>query len=146
MKNTIQKLCWKISNLRYSLSCLFKPRQKWLTRVVPRTWCDKPELMRDVLFAFIVDYVEVEDGLRFRGHDWKADLEQGHVSQEYVDDTNKVLDRIYNVYVFIKTDRPRLEQEIKDSDEYCTQAYKMLDDKDKWALKEIVELREYLWT
>jgi hypothetical protein len=147
MKKIIRKLRWAFNDASYTVSAFLKPRQKWLTRVIPRKWCDKPELMRDVLFAFIVDYVEGEDGLRFRGHDWKADLEQGHVSQEYIDSTNKILDRIYDVYSYITLERPSLESYLSNDD--CSNyipASKMLGDRDRWALKEIIELREYLWT
>lgn len=39
------------------------PRQRWLTKVIPNHWCDKPELISDVLFAILIDFVEGEGGL-----------------------------------------------------------------------------------
>ena len=46
-----------------SIRCHFIPQQKWLTSSIPKTWCDKPELISDVLFTILIDFVERERGL-----------------------------------------------------------------------------------
>lgn len=39
---------------------LFNDRQKYLRKVIPYTWCDKPELFTEIVFAMLVNYVEGE--------------------------------------------------------------------------------------
>ncbi len=37
------------------------PRQRWLTKQIPRDWTDKTNLVPDLLFAVVVHFVEEED-------------------------------------------------------------------------------------
>lgn len=55
---------WK--DLKYSISAFFRPRNKWASRLIPKKFCDKPELIKDFLFAALVHYVEEEKALE----DW----------------------------------------------------------------------------
>ena len=57
------KYFWKDS--WYDLCCFFFPQNRWATKAIPRRYSDKPELIRDFLFAALVDYVEVEQGEEF---------------------------------------------------------------------------------
>jgi len=55
------KYFWK--NLYYSqISSRIWPRQRWLTKIIPREYRDKDTLIELVLFKCLSDYVEVEIG------------------------------------------------------------------------------------
>lgn len=88
---------------------LFISRQRWLTRAIPRTYCDKVELVPCVLFAILVDFVEKEKGLSQLDVDWTQDLADGHVSQAYIDATNAKYGELRDAYNYIKTERDALQ-------------------------------------
>ena len=78
-------------DLKYKIKCFFYPKQKWLTDVIPNTFCDKVELIPNLLFACLVDYIEVEkkqNFIRDVGYDWAEELKDGFVTQTYVDAVN----------------------------------------------------------
>jgi hypothetical protein len=97
-------------DLKYKIQAWFKPRQKWLTRTIPNTWCDKVTLIPHLLFACLVHYVEEEKGLQDE-IDWSDDLEKGYVSQEYVDNVKATDSELRAVYNYIKVERPDLEKQ-----------------------------------
>ena len=97
-------------DLKYKIQAWFKPRQKWLTRTIPNTWCDKVALIPHLLFACLVHYVEEEKGLQDET-DWSDDLEKGYVSQEYVDNVKATDSELRAVYNYIKVERPDLEKQ-----------------------------------
>lgn len=56
----------KINRFWYEqISTRLFPRQKWLTKVVPRQYMDRPELLVEVMYAFVVNFVspDGEDAL-----------------------------------------------------------------------------------
>jgi hypothetical protein len=59
---------WK--NLWYKVKCVFNPRNKWASTVIPREWQDKDTIFENLLFAGIIDYVEREKC--FETIDWKG--------------------------------------------------------------------------
>lgn len=96
-------------DLRYKVSAFLNPRQKWLTKKIPKEWCDKPELMRDLLFEFLINYVESENGLQDDQGFWDKEVESGHVSKEYADEILKDDCNLRFAYDYIKKERPKLE-------------------------------------
>ena len=95
-------------DLKYQISAWFNPRQKWLTKTIPNTWCDKTTLIPDLLFTCLIHYVEDEKGLQDE-IDWGEDLKAGYVSQEYID-TIKTRSALFRaVYNYVKTERSELE-------------------------------------
>lgn len=52
---------WK--SLKYSISAFFFPRNKWASHLIPNKFCDKPELIKDFLFAALTHFVEEEKGI-----------------------------------------------------------------------------------
>jgi hypothetical protein len=95
-------------DLKYQISASFNPRQKWLTKSIPNTWCDKTTLIPHLLFECLIHYVEKEEGLRDQT-DWSEDLKAGYVSQEYIN-TLKTRDTLLRaVYNYVKTERTELE-------------------------------------
>jgi len=95
-------------DIRYKISAFFNPRQKWLTKTIPNTWCDKVSLIPHLLFTCLIHYVEQEEGLS-DNYDYAEELEKGHVSQQYVDSVLETDRELREVYNYIKTERPGLE-------------------------------------
>jgi hypothetical protein len=53
------KSCW--SSFWYEqISSRLRPRNKWLAKKLPRTWCDKVQLIPLVLYEMIIHFVEEE--------------------------------------------------------------------------------------
>lgn len=148
----------------YPVTSWFNPKQKWLTRVIPNTWCDKTELIPQLLFACLIDFVEKEKGLGQLDIDWSKELEAGHVSQGYVDNVIKTYTELRDVYNYIKTERAQLEKQHNESypdyplpPELEGKGYyevyaetnrleKLINDKDQWAMHAIVTHVGCLWT
>ena len=102
------------SDIKYSISAYFNPRQKWLTKTIPNRWCDKTSLIPHLLFTCLVHYVEKEEGLHDE-HDYSEDLKAGFVSQEYVDSVLTTDRELREVYNYIKTERPELNRQLDDA-------------------------------
>ena len=112
-------------DLKYKIEAFFNPRQKWLTKTIPNTWCDKVTLVPHLLFSCLTHYVEDEKGLQ--DHiDWTEDLEKGYISQEYVDSVKSTDKELREVYNYIKTERPELEKQHQNS--YPTRRSTGVDD------------------
>jgi hypothetical protein len=147
----------------------FNPRQKWLTDVIPNTWCDKTELIPRVLFICLVDFVDNEKGLDQLNVDWSSDLAAGYITQEYVDEVNSKYGLLKEVYDYIKTERHQLHIDLDaayppmpdlftkrtvtmEEGSYeklygeVNRIEKLIEEKDQWAMKAIVEHVGILWT
>lgn len=101
--------------LRYKVKCFFYPKQEWLTDVIPNTYCDKVELIPKMLFTCLVHYIEVELKQEFVhdiGYDYKEELENGWVSQDYVDHHVNIDTQLMKAYNYIKTGRDAIEARI----------------------------------
>lgn len=111
-------------DVRYRISAFFNPRQKWLTKTIPNTWCDKVSLIPHLLFTCLIHYVEKEEGLS-DNYDYAEDLEKGYVSQQYVDSVLETDRELREVYNYIKVERPQLEEQHENS--YPTPTSKATD-------------------
>lgn len=100
LKKYINKHYWW--DVQYKISGILKPRQKWLTKQIPKQWCDKVELIRLVLFESVIHFVESEDC--FNTIDWEGS------SAEHAK-AKKTLEEIYNL---IKVELPALRQKEED--------------------------------
>jgi len=106
------------NDLAYRVECFFKPRQEWLTDVIPDTHCDKVELIPSVLFKCLEHYVEVEtqnDWTHPLGYIYEEELKLGYVNQEYVDRVMKIDKDLLKAYKWIKEGRVELKQKIDDA-------------------------------
>lgn len=102
------------SDIKYSISAYFNPRQKWLTKTIPNRWCDKTSLIPHLLFTCLVHYVEEEKGLQ-DDYDYSEDLKAGFISQEYVNNVLTTDRELREVYNYIKTERPDLVEQHENS-------------------------------
>ena len=93
----------------WKIRAVFIPQQRWLTRVVPRTYCDKVELVPRVLFAILIDFVEKEKGLAQLDMDWSKEVADGHVTQNYVDDIYATYNELRDAYDYVKHQRAALQ-------------------------------------
>lgn len=146
-KRLFSRYFW--SNQWYKITAFFNPRQKWLTKHIPNTWQDKPELIQDILFACLIDYVEEEEGLRDASF-YEQDLKDGYISQEYYDHSVAINNDLREVYNYIKNERPKfelvIEREWKTNSRIAIKMESEMSDKDIWAMTVIVKYSKYLWT
>jgi len=70
-----------IKNLFYSIRDFFNPRQKWLTKKIPRSWADKVWLIQLVAFESIVHFIEEEEA--FDHIDWSATQEHKEAAEAF---------------------------------------------------------------
>jgi hypothetical protein len=139
---------WKYK-VWYPLCAWFNPRQKWLTKLISNQWMDKPELIKDILFACLVHYVEEEKGINNPDF-YETDYKEGHISKEYLDHCIEVNTDLQNVYNYIKTERPKfelvIEREWKTNARIAIKMESEMSDKDVWAMTTIAKYSPYLWT
>lgn len=103
------------ADVYWKICAFFKPRQRWLTRVIPNTYCDKVELVPRLLFVVLVDFVESEDGLSQLDIDWSKEIADGHVTQDYVDDIKRTYGELRDAYHYVKHERDALQAAHDDS-------------------------------
>lgn len=99
-------------DLKYDIGNFFKPRQKWLTKTIPNSWKDKPELIRDILFECVAHYVESEK--HDFGYDWAEELEKGYLTKEKVRELKHFDMDVMSCYEYIKKERPKYLEQIDD--------------------------------
>ena len=139
----------RLSNFWYEqVSSRINPRQKWLTKVIPRTWCDKTSLIPLVNFEMVTDFVDGEKC--FENTEYEGD---GKVRETFA----KELRACYN---YIKVERPALQKLHDDSypepgksagsykKDYgeTDRIEKLLNKLDTKWLVWIVKNRDFLWT
>ncbi len=102
----------------YNIKCFFKPKQEWLTDIIPDTHTDKVELIPSLLFKCLVHYVEVEmqnDWTHGIGYTYEEELKLGYVTQEYVDHVMKIDKDLLKAYKWIVEGRVELKEKIDDA-------------------------------
>ena len=144
---------WKDKIIDNTWRRLF-PKNKWARKIIPHTYSDKVELIKDFLFASIVDFIENEP---IEITDWDS-------SKTHKD----AFRRINKCYSFIKKEMPEKQNKIDelmddlygdtDINNFFTieQEDEMFDEINKLSNEleqeiqfyciEIVQLRNYLWT
>ena len=130
------------------------PKNKWARKIIPHTYSDKVELIKDFLFASIVDFIENEP-IEFT--DWES-------SETHKD----AFRRINKCYAFIKKEMPKKQNKIDQlmddlygdkelnellsverEDKMYNEINKLsneLEDEIQFYCVEIVSLRNFLWT
>lgn len=123
---------WKIHDF-------FFPKQKWLTKkVIGRSWKDKPELIADILFECVINFVEKEKGV---DDTWK--YEDKYTSYDRENERQEIL----KIYRYAKNIRSRLEHKCFESDMKFYRFYEHLYNQYEIEYcKKIIEIKDYLWT
>ena len=144
---------WKDKIIDNTWRRLF-PRNTWARKIIPHTYSDKVELIKDFLFASIVDFIENEPT---EFVDWES-------SKTHSD----AFKRINKCYAFIKKEMPEKQNKIdelmddlygnrelgdmlseKVEDEMFDEINKLskeLEEEIQFYCIEIVSLRNFLWT
>lgn len=144
---------WKDKIIDNTWRRLF-PKNKWARKIIPHTYSDKVELIKDFLFAGIVDFVENEP---IEYIDWESS-----------ETLKNAFRRINKCYAFIKKEMPEKQIKIdelmddlygnrelgdmlseKVEDEMFDEINKLskeLEEEIQFYCTEIVQLRNYLWT
>jgi hypothetical protein len=135
------------------IRCTFRPNQRWIKQHVEyKGWCDKSELIPQLLFACVINYVEPNGEDCFNVICWEATPEHSEVEKG-----------LRECYEYIKTGRKKLVQEgdnelerasgARRIDTTYEEAYgehdrleKLLEDTDEKWLIWVVQNRHYLWT
>jgi hypothetical protein len=148
----LRQFCWiaKIRLSRYwdEVCYFFNPRQKWIKKQIPNSWCDKTHLIPLINFAIVVDFVENEDALNVT--DWEASSAQASQFEKELKDC----------YDYVKIRRPKLEEDLGNSypdEEKMTGDYYVdyadhnrleieMDKNDTKYLTWIVVNRDFFWT
>ena len=128
----------------------WKPNQRWIKQHVEyKQWCEKPELIPQLLFACVINYVEPQGEDCFNTICWESTPEHSEVEKG-----------LRECYEYIKTGRAELQKEGDDALTVASgtqgpyeEVYgehnrleKLLDDTDEKYLIWIVQNRGYLWT
>ena len=101
--------------LKYKVQCFFYPKQEWLTNVIPDTFCDKVELIPQMLFKCLEHYVEVERKVKWVhdiGYNWEEEVKLKFVSQAYADEQMKIDKELMKAYTWIKSGRNKIDKQI----------------------------------
>lgn len=129
------------------------PKNAWARKLIPHTWCDKPELIQDFLFECIIDFVENEP---IDMTDWQSDKKLAEIYRN--------IEKLYKFAKYtLPTRRKRLDEMM--SELYDGKSLMEFDDKSdnpiyeemsalekqteteiQQNLLEIVKIRQYLWT
>lgn len=149
IRETLRFRLFKFSDFWYhQVSSRIRPRQKWLTKIIPRTWADKTWLIPEINYAMVVNFIEEEKCFANTDYDGSS---EGH---------GKFANELRECYNYIKVERPALLELIQGSypdadtmtgDYYTDYAEnnrleKQLVDSDTKYLTWIVVNREYFWT
>ena len=138
----------KLSNAYDWVCYKLNPRQKWLKKQIPDSWCDKVSLIKDLNFAMVVHFVDVEECFDSTDYEGSGEI---HV---------KFAAELKDCYDYIKNRRPKLDTEYWASfpdEETKTGDYEtdyaetnrleiLIDSEDTKYLTWIVTNRGFFWT
>lgn len=119
LSQIFNKYAWErqIDKVRY----FFNPRQKWLTKAIPKHWSDKDYLIQTCLFTMLIHFVEVENGLEsIYGPHYEEfsefyDEEQIAAHKKINQERKIIRAEIEAAYNYVKTQRPELEKELSEA-------------------------------
>lgn len=151
MYKIMSKYFWK--DLWYKqVDTRFRPRQKWLTDKIPRTFCDVDYLIETCVFESLISFWESDSGeetLRFQfeceyGEEYGMSEE---ASAQRKTDYREIYRRLNAAYNWAKARDKYIESSLdrKNMDEYI-KAERRRVERDTFFLKEIIELRDKLWS
>lgn len=135
-----------------------RPRQRWLTKQIPRTWVDPDYIIETCTFAALIYFWEEDAGEATIRYQYEADYtgEYGTTSAESekrVAEYKVIYDRLKAAYDWAKVGR--LAEEAAHEKMSVGGSAKInawvakenyIIDQNTFYLKEIIELRKYMWT
>ena len=115
----------------------------WAAAVIPKTYRDKDEIIRRVLFEALVRYVEDEDNLaEGRCVDYySVELQCNFVTLDEVNKRIAWRQDLYDAYLYIKETRDKLEADLD-----WNISITRVEELDQKTLETIVKYHHHLWT
>ncbi len=122
----------------------------WAAAVLPRTYHDKDEIIRRVLFEALVRYVEDEDDLKI-GRDreyYSVELQSNFMTLEEIDARIAWRQPLYDAYLYIKETRPKLQADLNHNNDLriCITLITEIEELDQQTMETIVKYSGYMWT
>jgi len=114
----------------------------WAAEVLPRTYRDKDEIIRRVLFEALVRYVEDEDNLA-EGRCveyYSVELQCNYITLDEVNKRIAWRQELYDAYLYIKEGRSKLEEDLD-----WKISITRVDELDQKTMEAIVKYSGYLW-
>jgi hypothetical protein len=104
------------SELKSEIRNFFFPQNKWLRKLIGKSYCDPCWVVDTVLFATLVHFVEEEDGLNaILNYDIAEDsLKNNYITQDYIDFREPIRKQVEAAYNYIKIIKPQMEQQKED--------------------------------
>ena len=100
-----------IKDFYWSIRDFFNPRQKWLTKQIPREWRDKDTILEICVLECLKHYVEKEVGVEWLSNPgrWKKEKDpHGLIKQQ-----KKFEDEVYQQYRLLVCILPELEKDVE---------------------------------
>lgn len=130
--NLFKRVAWWVDDI-------VNPKQRWLTRNIPRHWTDKCVLIPEVLFSSVIHFVRAEDGLSLLSRQIKSPALNGEIDPNRYQEYTKVLSDIRAAYEWAVV-RDRL---FKNANFEEKLNYKKIDIQ---HMESIVRHHQHLWT
>lgn len=130
-------------NIKKSLLKWLFGDNAWAAAVIPKTYRDKDEIIRRVLFEALVRYVEDEDNLdEGRCVDYySVELQCNYVTLDEVNKRIAWRQELYDAYLYIKEGRAKLEADLD-----WNISIVRVEELDQKTMETIVKYNSYLWT
>lgn len=77
---------------------IVNPKQRWLTKQIPRYWVDKCDLIPEMLFAAVIHFVQEEDGLTLLARQIEAPGIDGKIDPQRSEEYSRVESDIRAAY------------------------------------------------
>ena len=149
-RKLLQDLHWdwkrRYSRVKYWLQCRLRSRQDYLLKEIPRSWCDKVELIPRLTFTMFKHFWDEsgEDGGSMLQYQFEAEYEL------QCDERRASFKKVYGDLLEVRRwldEREKLLEAIdwvKGTD--CFRQEEKVFERDIWALQRIAEHHRYLWT
>ena len=149
-----------ITDIKYFIYRSYNSSNDYLRKVIPYDWCDKPELLRDILFAMIIDFVEKEKCFEVIDYSWDEEHRRREkeikrlykyckLSSQQKEHYVSILLNLNNKFLFnyILNKYPTLKNSLnEDIDLHHFIIDTVIDEMENNICKRIVQLRLNLWT
>lgn len=129
-------------NIKKSLLKWLFGDNAWAAAVIPKTYRDKDEIVRRVLFEALVRYVEDEDNLdEGRCIDYySVELQCNFMTLDEVNKRIAWRQDLYDAYLYIKEGRAKLEADLD-----WNISITRVEELDQKTMEAIVKYSGYLW-
>jgi hypothetical protein len=115
-QSPIRFITTRLTSLKYDIKCWFFPYNVIKIKYLPRSWCDRDQIMFHGIFQVLVDFVETEQPFCAWDKKWKGKHKERHTDRK---EMREYIERWFN------TDEARAER-----------YYEGISDKEKSAMDE----------